>query len=362
MENRILHFGYSSNYGGVEAYIRNLNNALDLPIDLAVTSSAPIPYEEEFIKKGGRIHRITPRSKNYFKHYLDLFRLFKRNKDIRLVHVHLNSCSSLAPLKAARLFGKICVAHSHTSKEWSGRITHILHSINKHFLRFVTDYRFACSYEAGRFMFNNLAFEVYNNGIEAEKYVFSPASREKIRNEFCLNDEFVIGHIGLFSYIKNQSFLVDVFNEVNKRLPNSVLMLVGDGADRASVEQKVKDLALEKKVIFTGKRADINELLCAMDVFVLPSVFEGIPLTLIEAQASGIHCIASDSVSKKAKITDLFESVSLEEPAEKWADAVLKYADGYERKNTLQAVIDAGYDVKATAKRLLKFYSEHING
>lgn len=365
MDFRVAHFGYTANYGGVEAYIRNMNSAVDLPIDLVVTTKSPIPFEEEFTKKGGRIFRITPRGKSYFRHYFDLIRLFKENKDIGAVYVHLNSCSSLAPLKVARLFGKRCIAHSHTSQKWNGKITNLLHNINQLFLPLITDYRRACSVNAGLYMFRNQSFKVVKNAIDVDKFAFSSEKRETLRYYFGIEDKFVIGHIGLFSQIKNQSFLVDVFHSLLSKAPNSVLMLVGNGAEKENVKNKVKQLNLADNVIFTGSRSDVDKLLCCMDAFVLPSRLEGLPLTLVEAQTCDLPCIVSDAVTDEAIICkNNYTKLSLEAPIEDWVNEILGH-NNRDRKDRRDDAARAGFSIAEAGREYENFCEDmrnHLSG
>ena len=171
-----------------------------------------------------------------------------------------------------------------------------------------------------------------------------------------VNNKYVLGHIGRFETQKNHSFLIDIFKAVHDRKENAVLLLVGDGLLKREISNKVDRLGLSDCVIFTGVRTDIPELLQAMDVFVFPSLFEGVPVTLVEAQASGIHCVVSDTISKEIFVTDLLETVSLDQPAGVWADNILEYHDGYPREDTYDAIVDAGYDVQTTAEWIEGFY------
>lgn len=360
MEKRIAHFGYSSNYGGVEAYIRNLNNFISMPIDLIVTFDGPIPFEKEFTQKGGRIFRITSRKKNYIRHYMDLCRVLSKKNNIAALHVHLNSCSSIAPLKAARLMGVHCIAHSHTSKPWGGRISSILHRINQKLLRFVSDYRFACSDDAGKYMFPGLDFQVAKNGIDTDKFAFAPEKRDKIRQEFHIENKYVIGHAGLFSEIKNQSFLVDVLHDYVKIKPNAVLMLVGDGSNMANVQSKVSSLGLDDSVVFTNKRTDMPDLFCGMDVFTLPSLFEGMPLTVVEALANGLHVVVSDRIPKEVVLSDAVHMLQLEKGL--WVQQLDALSKAPSRYDSREKLVRAGYDIKASAGIMEDFYREIVHG
>ena len=177
----------------------------------------------------------------------------------------------------------------------------------------------------------------------------------QIERDFNISEEFVIGHIGNFATVKNQSFLVDIFKKVHEKNSKTKLIMVG-GCDRSLIENKVSSLHLENDVIFTGARSDVADLLQAFDVFVFPSLYEGLGIVAIEAQASGLHTICSDVIPKETQITDLIEYVSLEESPEKWADTVLKYNNHYDREDTSKQIRAAGYDIHTTAKKVQSFY------
>lgn len=361
-KHEIVHFGYSANLGGVEVFIRNANNGMELPISLLVTTDAPLPFEVEFTGKGGSIYRICSRRENPFKYIADLIRFFATHQDVGILHIHLNTCSSIAPAVIGRCFGCICIAHSHNSSVWAGRVTKVLHTINKAFLPLFAQYRFACSESAGKYMFGKRRFEVFKNGIDVNAMSFSASGRERIRQAFGLEDAFVVGHVGKLCYIKNQSFLLDIFEQLHKIKPNSALLLVGEGADQAQLEEKVRAANLTDSVIFAGRRGDVADLLSAMDIFVFPSLFEGLPFTLVEAQASGLPILASDTVTNEVRLTDLVEFVSLNEPPTFWAERITQTTAGAGRGGYAEVLNRAGYNAKTTAEKLQNFYLEHLNG
>ena len=204
-------------------------------------------------------------------------------------------------------------------------------------------------------MFETDNFEVLNNAIDTDLYTYNKEKADKVKKEFGIENKFVVGHVGRFNYPKNHKFIIDVFNEVQKVKEDSVLMLIGDGDLRHEIEQKVRDLGLSDKVIFTGVRSDVNDLMQGMDVFLFPSIYEGLPVTMVEAQASGIKCIISDKVPLECKMTKNVEVVKLEESPQNWAEEVLKY-EKYERQNTKEEIVKANFDIKANAKYLQEFY------
>jgi glycosyltransferase involved in cell wall biosynthesis len=228
--------------------------------------------------------------------------------------------------------------------------------------RNIADYFFGCSQLAGEKRYgkkvanNKEVFTVLNNAIESDKYVFNENIRKKIRDEFSLTDShFVIGHIGRFQKVKNHTFLVNIFKEIYEINPNAVLMLVGTGENIEQIKSQVKELNLENNVIFTGVRSDVNELLQAFDVFVFPSIYEGLPVTVVEAQAAGLPCLISDTITKEVSVTNLVNYASLSDSYKGWAEESIRISNK-DRKNIKQLIIDAGYDIKTTSKWLENFY------
>lgn len=219
------------------------------------------------------------------------------------------------------------------------------------------DFRFACSKDAGKWLFDKCDFKVINNAIDTNMFIFNEDKRNNIRKLYSIEDKLVIGNIARFSEQKNHIFLIDIFNEIYKKNKNAVLMLVGDGHLKNEIEDKVNLLGLRENVIFTGVKSNVNEHLMAMDVFLFPSLFEGLGIVLIEAQASGLKCFTSDIVvPNEAKVSDLLEYINLSKDAKYWAGKVLECDNGYERENMTQYIVDMGYDIKETVKYLQSFY------
>lgn len=186
--------------------------------------------------------------------------------------------------------------------------------------------------------------------INTKLFAYNENIRKKKRNELQIQDKFVIGHIGRFHYVKNHQFLIDIFKSIYEINKNSVLIMVGDGEERITIEQKVKNLGFSKNVIFTGVRIDVHELLQAFDLFVFPSFYEGLPLTLIEAQASGLPCIVSDRITRDVEVTDMIKFISLDKKADYWAEKILEIKDNEPRTSTIKQIIQSGYDINSTTK------------
>lgn len=358
MENRVIEFGYSSNLGGVEAFIRNIIMNTSIPIDLAVTTEDKIPFEDEFAAKGCRIFRIPNRRSAPTEYRPNIERLLREHPEIKTAHVHLNSCSSIEALEAAKKVGIRCIAHSHSSNSNFNKLTKALHTLNKTRINKLTDVRLACSNPAGRFIFGNRDFEIIKNGIDTDRFSFSPEYRDEIRREFDIGERFMLCHVGMFAPVKNHEFLTEVFASLVKKRPDSVLFLVGTGSGQEKIREKVSALGLDENVIFAGRRTDVEKIMSAADAFALPSLFEGLGIVLIEAQSSGLNCFASTGVPEEAKLLDNFEFIPLDIGAEAWAYRILSAAPNPNRASASAAVAELGYNCKLTAARIEEIYSQ----
>lgn len=196
-----------------------------------------------------------------------------------------------------------------------------------------------------------------NNAIDLERFKFDKEARNAIRREFNIEDKLIIGHVGRLNYVKNHKFLIDVFYEIQKLNKDSVLLIVGDGEEREAIEQKAKKLGIENKVIFTGTRTDTESLMSAMDIMVFPSLHEGLPVVLIEAQATKLPCLIADTVSRYSKQNDNIEFMSLKQTPEEWAKKAVELAE-CDREKASTAELEKNYDIKKIAKKLEKIYED----
>jgi glycosyltransferase involved in cell wall biosynthesis len=362
---RVLHIVNIMNRGGLETMIMNLYKNIDrtkVQFDFLTHSTQPGDYDNEIKELGGNIYSVVSRRQGILKNRRQLMEFFKKHPEYNIVHMHVSSLSYITPLKIATM-GNVStrVIHSHSSKHERGSIHKLLHMINQRKIKkYATNY-FACSNVAAKWLYgdrlyNELDIHLINNSIDAQKFSFNEEVRNIVRKKLNIEDNFVIGHVGRFTDAKNHIFLIDIFKEIHNIYPNSVLMLVGRGELENEIKNRVIKLGLEDSVMFMGVRSDIPELLQAMDVFLFPSLYEGLPVTLVEAQAAGLRIIASDSITKEIDLTGLVQFVSLRQPASEWAKEVLNYLNGYERKDTFDIISKAGYDVKTLTKELVQFY------
>ncbi|WP_418586078.1 glycosyltransferase family 1 protein [Intestinibacter sp.] len=349
--------------GGLETMLMNYYRNIDrdkVQFDFLTHRDERWDYDDEIESLGGKIYHLTklnPFSKNYLN-ALDKF--FKEHKEYQIVHCH-QDCLSGVVLKVAKKNGvKFTIAHSHNANQ-DKNLKYLIKLFEKRKIPKYADKLFACGNEAGRWMFNTDNFEVLNNAIDTDLYTYNAEKASKVKKEFGIENKFVVGHVGRFNPQKNHEFLIDVFNEIQKIKEDSVLMLVGDGDLRQEIEKKVQDLGLSEKVIFTGIRSDVNDLMQGMDVFLFPSLYEGLGIVLIEAQAAGLKCIISDTIPKDGIITDDVLSLSLNQSPVIWANEVLKYK-GYKRSNNKELIEKADYDIKNNAKKLEQFYIQNTRG
>lgn len=256
---------------------------------------------------------------------------------------------------------KVKILHSHQNKYSDN----ILHSIRNYPLvamgKKLATNRIACSNLAGKFLFKNEKFDIINNAIEVEKFIYNEQTRNKIRTELGIQNKFVIGNIGRLTEQKNQKFLIDIFNEIYKENKESILLIIGNGKLEKKLKQQARKLNIEKNILFLSKISNINEYYQAMDVFVLPSIYEGVGIVNIEAQASGLKTIVSDVVPKEANIVnENFITISLNKNARYWATQILKFNNNYERKDVSQIVTKKGYNIHEQSNKLLNLYKKYL--
>lgn len=358
---RVLHVVTYMGRGGLETMIMNYYRNMDrskVQFDFLTHRDERWDYDDEIEELGGKIYhlpRLNPFSPKYLKS-LDNF--FKEHKEYKIVHCH-QDCLSGIVLKYAKKNGvPFTIAHSHSSNQ-NKDLKYLIKLIAKKSIVKYSDKLFACGKEAGEWMFCTLDFEILNNAIDTKRYIYNEENSLKMKEKLGIADKFAIGHVGRFRYEKNHSFIIDIFKEVCKKESNSVLLLVGDGPLEKEIKKKVNNLGLEDKVKFLGARDDVNDLMQGMDVFILPSLYEGFPLTMIESQASGLDCIISDKVPKECIVTNNVKSISLEESPEYWANKIIK-SKNKKRKNLYNEIQDAKFDIKSNAIWLQEFYLKNI--
>ena len=353
---RVLCVFSSLDRGGAESMCMNLYRKIDrskVQFDFVKHTHEKGAFEEEITSLGGRIYE-APRYKiyNYPKYRRWWVKHLSSHPEHRIIHGHFFGISAVY-FQIAKQYNRITVGHSHCTPQNSKTIKGVLKQLHINRIERYADYCFACGSDAGKWIYPHRKFKVLNNSIDTAKFRIDETIRAPKREELHLSDKLVVGHIGRFFEQKNHSFIVRVFDEIYKKNKSAVLLLVGDGELKPEIEQQVREYGLLNAVIFTGVREDVSDLIQAMDVFVLPSLFEGLPVVGIEAQAAGLKCFLSNNVTKEVNITGRCEFLPIDDP-KLWADKILS-AD-LTKVDTSEQIKAAGYDIHTTAKQLQRFY------
>ncbi|WP_109300644.1 glycosyltransferase family 1 protein [Aquimarina sp. AU474] len=374
---RVLQVFTIMNRGGAESMIMNYYRQLDrdkVQFDFLVHRKEEAAFDDEIKTLGGKIHRLDPINPLFPKAYYDALRsFFTTHNEYSIVHSHLNTFSSF-PLKIAREFNIPCrIAHAHiaidkvnfSSLKKEGikeTLKKIIKLRLKRKVKNHTTHLFSCGDKAGRWLFGEKSsFQLMNNAIDAIKFEYNTTTSLTYKNELNISeDTLVLGHVGRFASQKNHSFLIDVFASLLKQKEDCILLLVGDGPLKKEIERKVKNLDIQNKIQFLGVRTDIPELLQVFDIFVFPSFYEGLPVTLIEAQAAGVKVLASDAITKEVHLTKDIEFISINQPgdADLWATKIQK-TDIQKKGQNTDEIIKANYDIVSNTEMAQKFYLKH---
>lgn len=363
---KILVFGMTDKAGGVESVIMNYYRNIDrakINFDFLCNNEV-VAYEDEIKELGGNIYKITARSKDIKKYKQDMKEFFKKHSnDYSTIWVNVCSLANIDYLKYAKKYGiKYRIIHSHNSQNMDSKLRGILHKINRILIKkYATDF-WTCSKEAGEWFYNkkiinNEKYLLVNNAIDTNKFKFNEEIRSEVRKELEVENKLVIGHVGRFHFQKNHTFLIDIFKKVSEKNKDAHMVLVGIGTLEDEIKKKVEDLNLKNKVTFLGQRKDVDKIMQAFDVLLFPSLFEGLPLTLIEAQANGMPILASkDVIPKEVKMSDNFTFVSLEDNSEKWADILLSQDLTNKSKENIEKIKKRGFDIQEETKKITKYF------
>ena len=342
--------------GGIEAVVMNYYRHIDrskVQFDFYFAQGSTFPQREELQRLGAGIYPIPPYTK-VMAYHRALYCAF-RDRGYRIVHAHL-STMSIFPLFAAWRAGvAVRIAHSHSTADWGeGKKTllkYLLRPFNK---IFATNY-FACGEQAGRWMYGNRTFDagkitIMPNAIDTAKFAYDPEARTALRREFGIpQDAFVVGHVGRFTYAKNHTFLLKIFSELLKADQNAFLLLVGEGELEEQIRKQTQALGLQDKVLFTGARQDVNKLYSVMDVFCMPSRYEGMPVVAWEAQANGLPCVFFANITPEAAKVDTCIQLSISADPKVWA----RILEGTRRRSNKNPKIP---DIEQNVQRLQQFY------
>jgi glycosyltransferase involved in cell wall biosynthesis len=362
---KVLHVTSSLNgAGGIQGMILNYYkhmNHKEITFDIIVHGMEEGTLEPIFKTMGSNIYHVIPKSKSIFKNLLQIYRIIK-NENYDIIHSH-QKYMAIFPLFLAKICGiKVRISHCHSAFEPENFQKKVMRLILSILTKKVATHWFACGKDAGIFMYGKRAWEsgrvtVINNAIDTTQFTYNVENRIKWRKELGLEGKFVIGNVARFSYQKNHEFLIKIFADIVKLYKNAVLLLIGTGELEPEIRMQVNEYKLNNSVIFLGERNDVSELLQAMDVFLLPTRYEGLGIVYVESQAAGLPTFASDIVvPKEVGLTELIHFVSLEESTSKWAKEVLKYQETCLRKNTIEEIKKKGYDIYNESNKLERFY------
>lgn len=361
---KVLQIGMCDTLGGIESYLINYQRNIDknkIHFDYINMTNGDLCFQDELLKYGSNIHKVYDYKKNPIKYIKELRKIIIEN-EYDIVHYNMNSAVFLYPLIASKLAKvKTIVAHSHNSSNDKGFLKGLIHNINKHFIPLFANTYFACSEIAGKWFFsssiiNSKKYFIINNAINQEKYTYDDIIRKEKRRELGIDENtLVIGHVGRFYKQKNHEFLINVFEKVVNENKNIKLLLVGTGPLQDRIKKIVKERNIENKVIFIGQTNDVNKLYQAFDIFLLPSIYEGLPLVGVEAQCSGCNCIFSDNITKELKLTKNCKFLPIDN-CDQWKNEILKFNKDSNR-NKLEI---PSYDIKLNAQKLLEIYEYSV--
>ena len=363
---RVLHIVNSMGVGGIETFLMNLYRTIDkseYQFDFLLHKKSNSYYEEEIINKGGQLFYVPTRRDGILKAKSELSSFYSNHPEYQIVHEHVSSLSDIDGLIYAKKFNKMGrIIHAHSTAAPGNKIHEILHRINKPKVKTAANIYYSCSDAATEWLYSGTGVEhmveFVPNGIDVKRFSFRAETRERYRRELNVVDKHVIIHVGRMSYEKNHDFLLDVFKEYHEKDGQSVLVLVGDGVLANNIKNKIENLGLDDAVILLGLRKDVPELLMAADLFVLPSMFEGFPVSIIEAQATGIPCLYSDTITQMAKITKNTIQLPIEQGTGPWLEGINNaFAVGRD-KDASEDIRSSIFNIQNVADMLCTKYKE----
>lgn len=359
---RVLHIVPNMQAGGLETFIMNIYRNLDrnkIQFDFLVHYKEKYFYDDEIESLGGKIYKFDLReNNNIFKYMIMLNRFYKQHKEYKIIHCHMASIGFINFVIAKKNGINIRIAHSHnanTEKNIKGYLKRIMIAPYK----FLSTINFACSDDAGKFLFSNKKYEVISNGISVEKFKYNLNARNKIRNDYNWDENFLVGHVGRFEQQKNHKFIIDLLPKVIKVIPNIKVILIGEGSLMDEIKKYSKEKNVDHYIEFLGVVPNVFDYYSAMDCFIFPSLFEGLGIVLIEAQSSGLPCIVSDRIPKEAFITNIIDKEDINN-ADAWVNKLMFVKKNMNmNKNRLafnNIVNESEFSIFKTIEKLNKTY------
>lgn len=364
---RILEVCVDLDGGGIDRYLLNYCSRIkDIQFDFAIIDKDKKGILEAPIEEmGGRILKV-PRQSAGIGRYISTMRSIMRENSYDAVHIHLGYKSLFALLCACSCGIQTRIVHAHIAYVPESPKEHIIRKLMTVPVKWLATSLAACGIDAGRWVWGDRSYgkglvSVHNNAIQVSKFRFSLSERNRLRNELGVtSDTLIFGHVGRLCDQKNQLRLLDIYAEIVKRVPNSRLMLIGRGEQEMEIREKAKALHIENKVVLLGVRDDVHILLSAMDAFVFPSKYEGLPFTLIETQCNGLPAISSDIVTPQVRVSGCIEFIPLDRSDSIWADKAIQLAALGHDDRAWKSVQEAGYDIDVEAQKLRKYYFECV--
>lgn len=369
---RVLHVVGRMDRGGIETFIMNIYRNIDrskIQFDFLCHYGTVGEYNDEIIKLGGKIYEmpvIKSTKKTYyfrlFKYVSALKKFFKEHDEYNIIHGHMTNTASIYMPIAKKSGVKTLIVHSHMSRSPKG-LRGIITTILQIPLKYIATNYFACSLSAAKWIFSDKMIiekkvKIINNSIDSNAFSFNQIIRNNYRKKFNIEEKFVIGHVGRFYIEKNHKFIISTFIEYLKFDENARLLLVGDGELLNSIKNNIKVNGIEDKVILLGSRDDVNKLMQAMDIFIMPSLFEGLPLVGVEAQCTGLKCFLSNVITNEINITGNVHFIDLKNGPKFWAEFIYNKKD-YIRKSQKDIIISHGFDLKNNVEFLENFYEKN---
>ena len=357
---RVLQIFGALNCGGAETMLMNLYRKIDkqkIQFDFVKHTKEECFYDKEIISLGAEIYSCPKYNVlNHFSYIKWWKNFFKNHPEYTIIHSHVRSTASII-FKIAKSHGRTTIAHSHSTSNGGGIKAVIKKFFQKKIVKWA-DHYFACSKDSGEWLYGldvvkSEKFKILPNAVDIEKFFYNETIRNKLRSEFKIQNDFVVGHIGRFTEVKNHNFLIDIFEKLHQVKPNSKLILVGTGELRNEIEYKVKTLNLIDNVLFLGVRSDVYDLVNIFDCFIFPSKWEGLPVTLVEVQANGLPVVMSDIITDEIALTSLSVKVPLSVDIEIWVNKILNTE---RNQSEVHKIADAGFDINKTVLWLQDFY------
>ena len=359
---RILFISKWLSVAGTETFmmnvLRNINRQ-KFHVDFLIFSDLESDYSKEAEQLGAKIYRLPARSSG-FSYYKSLNKFFReKGRQYEVIHSCEGNLSSIAPIYYAHKYRiPQRIVHSHNSS-CKGFVNQVLHVINRNLVPLFCTCNLACSSLAAKYFFGKKDCTIVKNGVDTNRYKFNAERRILFRGEYNIPPStHVLGHIGRFDEVKNHDFLLDIFFEYKKKNHDSILLLVGSGLLEDKIRQKVHRLGLDECVLFLGVRNDIPDILCAMDCFVMPSLYEGLPFVLVEAQTTGLPCVISNTINKDSKLTPNLAFCGLNDDAGLWVEKIKDIIGKDNREEGAKYIEERGFDVLSTVRYLESLYAK----